>query len=766
MDQWKLDKLNSLTKEVKELHPVLNSLFSKDPTISRFEYTHGVNEMGADFVLARLDPTFNEESYIGLIVKAGDIKQDFSDVTRQIEECVVERFFDKGKKKIYLNEIWVVCNGNISNNAEKKIYENYKSKNIKFIDLLKLSSWIDKYYSNFWDEITAELSGYFHKIVNEINLLESVHSITKNLPMLEIEAKLLEIKRKKFNKNTKFRGSELKTLSAILENENFLIIEGGMGTGKSTLFRRYIKSLSINSAFQCNKILPALIQFKEISDNPVVKIKEKIDELNNIFPIDYNIKKYIFIDGLDEIQENSIFLNSLSEIHQIIIDYNNTKIIFGSRPMWDIEDEEILFKHLKRYSISPLSNTQLYKVIEFACTELNKSISDRLIKDLNRSDNTLLRTLPKTPMSAILLARVLSSDIKELPQTLPELYSKYIELSLGRWDITRGLMAEREYPIIVNFLGNLSIYMLDNQLHEIALSEIKDLLKNYINAREGLPSPDDLLNKIIQRTEIVNINKAKQTFMFRHKSFAEYLYALSRKNDFGKNAAINNPFEGYWLGVEYFYLGLIQDCGDRIKNLSSLNNQAPEKHRMLRAFNLGDLMLAAYQTEYEYIEDALYNVYLDMTDLFFQVKNKEVKSILQIFPEFQLFTIIVFMMKEKYEYDYFKKALADIQIKCQCDSGLILEKQYVMSFLIDATRHGLNEDDVFSFLANETLPDLPWVVKLGIKHIAEKESNKLPHLQKLAKKIIKNTKNNSGLTKYLQDLYEKPIMEMENSKSA
>ena len=89
-----------------------------------------------------------------------------------------------------------------------------------------------------------------------------------------------------------------------------------------------------------------------------------------------------------------------------------------------------------------------------------------------------------------------------------------------------------------------------------------------------------------------------------------------------------------------------------------------------------------------------------------------------------------------------------------------------MSFLIDATRHGLNEDDVFSFLANETLPDLPWVVKLGIKHIAEKESNKLPHLQKLAKKIIKNTKNNSGLTKYLQDLYEKPIMEMENSKSA
>lgn len=65
MEQWKLDKLSALTNETKELHPVLKTLFSKDSTISRFEYTHGTFEMGADFVLARLDPTFCEENYRG-----------------------------------------------------------------------------------------------------------------------------------------------------------------------------------------------------------------------------------------------------------------------------------------------------------------------------------------------------------------------------------------------------------------------------------------------------------------------------------------------------------------------------------------------------------------------------------------------------------------------------------------------------------------------------------------------------------------------------
>lgn len=762
MEAWKLDKLSSLTKEVKELHPILNSLFSKDPTISRFEYTHGPNEMGADFVLARPDPTFGEESYIGLIVKAGDIKQDFSDVSRQIEECAVERFFDNGKKKIYLNEIWVICNGSISNNAEKKIYENYKSKNIKFIDLQKLALWIDKHYSNFWDEISAELSDYFEKIIKEINQLESAHSITNNIPILEIESKLIEIKKKKFNNRNQIRLKKESplTLSQVLKTENFIIIEGGMGTGKSTLFRRYIKSLAINDTFQKERILPALIHFKDISDNILLGIQQKIDFLNTIFTDTSDVNKYIFIDGLDEIQDNSSFFGNISALREIVFNNKNTKIIFGSRPVWDIEDEDILFKNLKRYSISPLSTEQLYKVVEFTCSELNKSISDRLIRDLNRSENTLLRTLPKTPMSAILLARVLSSDIKELPQTLPELYSKYVELSLGRWDVTRGLMAEREYPIIAKFLGNLAIYMLDNQLHEIALSEIKDLLKSYVSVREGLPSADELLSKILQRTEIVNINKSKQTFMFRHKSFTEYLYALSKKDEFGKNAEIGNPFDVYWLGVEYFYLGLIQDCGQRIKQLSSLGKNIAESERMLRAFNLSDFMLAAYQTEYTYIEDALYNIYLDMTNLFYQVKNKEIESPLSIFPEFQLFTIIVFMLKEKYEYEYFKKALADIQIKCQCDSSLDIEIKYIMSFLIDVTRYGLKENDVFSFLIDEKLADLPWVVKLGVKHLAEGEKNKLPHLQKLAKRILKSTKNNVGLCNYLQNLYEKPMMEL------
>jgi len=99
MDTLKPEKIQALKNEVEQLHPLLKAIFQNDPSISRHEYTHGPTEMGADFVLVRTDPTLGDENYIGVIAKCGNIRQDHSDVKRQIEECTIERFFDSGKKR-------------------------------------------------------------------------------------------------------------------------------------------------------------------------------------------------------------------------------------------------------------------------------------------------------------------------------------------------------------------------------------------------------------------------------------------------------------------------------------------------------------------------------------------------------------------------------------------------------------------------------------------------------------------------------------------
>ncbi|HAL9778919.1 TPA: hypothetical protein H7W25_003585, partial [Escherichia coli] len=147
-----LRKIESLQREVDDFHPVLRALLPRLPTVTHVEYKQGPSEKGADFVIIKRDEALDEEIYIGVICKVGKIIQSNSEVERQIEECqLYPRFISSGSKNIHLNEIWVVTNSSISNNAQEKIYLKFKSTNIKFIEGEKICSLISKYYPEFWD---------------------------------------------------------------------------------------------------------------------------------------------------------------------------------------------------------------------------------------------------------------------------------------------------------------------------------------------------------------------------------------------------------------------------------------------------------------------------------------------------------------------------------------------------------------------------------------------------------------------------------------
>ena len=102
------ESLKDLKDEVNELHPLLDSIFNKMPSIKNVEYTHGVNEMGADFVLTKLSEELGDTEYVGVIAKASKILQNTDEIERQINECSVPRIGTNGRKEINITEIWVV----------------------------------------------------------------------------------------------------------------------------------------------------------------------------------------------------------------------------------------------------------------------------------------------------------------------------------------------------------------------------------------------------------------------------------------------------------------------------------------------------------------------------------------------------------------------------------------------------------------------------------------------------------------------------------
>ena len=68
-DKTHIQRVSALTKEVTELHPLLDRLLPTLPTVLKVEYKQGPNEMGADFVLQRMDPALEQIVYVGVIAK-------------------------------------------------------------------------------------------------------------------------------------------------------------------------------------------------------------------------------------------------------------------------------------------------------------------------------------------------------------------------------------------------------------------------------------------------------------------------------------------------------------------------------------------------------------------------------------------------------------------------------------------------------------------------------------------------------------------------
>ena len=173
-------RVEAISDEVKELHPLLEIILNKLPRVKQVEYTHGTNEMGADFVLSREDDTFGDLEYVGIIAKTGKIVQNFDDIERQIDECSLQRpFFLPGKHKVRISETWIVTTSTISKNAQEKIHEKYHNRKITFIDGGKLSVLVEEYAPAYWGSVEREVGEYLAALSTQQLELDQRFSLVK-----------------------------------------------------------------------------------------------------------------------------------------------------------------------------------------------------------------------------------------------------------------------------------------------------------------------------------------------------------------------------------------------------------------------------------------------------------------------------------------------------------------------------------------------------------------------------------------------------------
>lgn len=735
-------RLIGIKSEVKELHPLLQTVFTKMPTLNKVEYTHGPNEKGADFILTKISEELGDTEHIGVIVKQGKIVQNISSIQEQIQECTLRRLTGNGKKEIYLSEIWVVVNGTISANAKEKIFDQYKTQKIKFIDINVLYKLTLEYCPDYGVDIDIHSLNYLNlqraasaKRISSTSLL----SLAKDS---YIDQDIVKVS-KDFTS-----GDDKVDIFEQIKKKNVLFIEAPMGGGKSSLIDKVIDRYTELESYKDVKILPIFLDKKELleSDSSLDELVQSVLEANKLDSKAIN-SYLIIIDGLDEVKEDVAVDRILLIAEQAQIS-TNKKLIVTSRAFTDEKLEATLESKWDRYRIQPLTINKIIKFIEIICSSLN--LKKRLIEDLKQSE--LFKVLPKTPISAIILAKLLTEGSSDLPTNITELYSKYCELSLGRWDIDKGIKTQKQYEALDRVISLLACYMIDNSIPAISLNEALDIFKKYLHERNLQLDYKELFNDVIDRSDILSYDESQKTVMFKHRSFAEFFYA---KHLLSRTEVIieSKVFHPYWSNIYFFYIGLKKDCPELLQAVIALPVEH-EGHKLSKLINMGDFLLAGYQSPYNVISSAILQIFKEYGKYFDDVSAGRTPSVFSQLPTMHLLALFRHLLAENYSYDFFGPAI-QLGIEEIATSPELEESRYALLFL-DMARCELGYEQPFEKLLEES-DNLPTPIQLAIAGCARSGEYNSALIKKLEKRIKKRSRASLPLRQHISDLYNKSI---------
>lgn len=753
--------------EVKQFHPFLKRLFmamvNKDVLVN-VDYTHGPNEVGADFILIKRDPILDENTAISVIVKTGSLRNALGDVERQIDESKAPRK-DINGNNIFVREFWVVTNSTISNNARTLIQDKFKNQNIVFWDDSKIEATCNKFLGNDWlsphhstKNFLTERRKFFVEAIKKYSFCPAMEDFPLRQTILERHAS--------YNQNkSKNKPTQKINILEYVKTKKIMLLEGGFGSGKTRILNQLGIDLCVDDGVG-ETFIPVYVTFEDLCTKYGLNVECIIEDVVNedVQKENQNNIQYVFlVDGVDEANINDYDKSAKIFEFSKQIEAKNIHALLTTRNIAPLfrKDERLKFD-CKMLEIQPLSTTEIIKYIMQVCKK--EKLSNRIYSDIN--DNDLFKDLAKIPITAILLARILKENVQDLPSTLPELFSKFTELSLGKWDVDKGFLGQKEYETMDTVASEIAEFMFINGLSRIGESEIKMFFKDYIDKRNIGLDVEKIFSRFVNETGLVTLYDG--CLSFKHRSIMEFLYA--KKMSKNRSLPIENKMLTLkWQTVYYFYYGCLKDCSTEILQFGDLKCENNVEN-MMKLSCAPSFLLAAYNTPYDDIQSVLKKTIGDAGSVYLSMKNDAECPLLNL-SEMNFLWFFQIIMRDCYSYNFFVKYFE----KCIKDfEGYSLnEKDAYTAFFISMIRTTLKLNAPMDFIF-ENQDKLPTPIKLGLYHEISAEKDKAskkmsePELSKNAlifmRKISNKLKTKSLVKKtkyvaadYLKILYEEPL---------
>ena len=381
-----------------------------------------------------------------------------------------------------------------------------------------------------------------------------------------------------------------------------IVIQGDAGAGKSTALLRMAyeicqRGIAEDKSYNVPVFLRAAAlvtsEGQKLVDLCATETRELAKTENPCFStsdLDFG-RVTVLIDGLDEVPERSAKRIIMELIHEFHDQFPKCQIVVSSRPHSFLDREKTL-SSFETWTISPIRYKQAEKIVRAISRQGRKQLSVTEAREVLRRLEQV-HGVELNPLLVTVFAATSEHTRQDIPANITELFKKFVELMLGRWDEDKGLRQQYQAPMKDFLLRKIAFAMHRNKSTRISRDEVEKMVVSELASLGYSADRDQILEEILGRSGLFRVVK-DDDLEFRHHILQEFFAGRGIESSDSIAEFISDD---WWKLAIVFYFGENPNNANRLEEIASSLPTALDKNVLISAMTIGLSAQACYLSE-------------------------------------------------------------------------------------------------------------------------------------------------------------------------
>jgi len=514
------------------------------------------------------------------------------------------------KEKKCPSKIILCASGTINDSAKQYILTEVRDPRISFMDRDDLIPLIDERFPELWLSIESDLMPYLHAVVEhveqsseDVSGLEVGHgdtSLAAATDAMFVPLRLYRVRvvpEKDHGRLTEVPKFEDIPLTDLLARSGspFLIL-GEAGAGKSTCMRRLAYVLAKRGLEDLKRyVVPIVLRASDVLRSGGGTLAEiSRQQTAKYVPTDKpaflpedlsNGRVVVLVDALDEIPDDGAREQVLDRVLEFQKSHPTCRVIASTRD-YEFVGRLPQFRAFQQWYLSPIDFRQVGQIL----TRLHKqkALPAEAAQEILRRLQDV-HGMNLNPLLVTVFAATTDYSRKDIPANITELFKKYTEMMLGRWDARKGFAQQYQADLKDFVLRQVAFAMHKRRVTSLTVAELRAQVEAELAARGHKADSAQLTDEILQRSGLFRV--LGERVEFRHLLLQEF---FAGRGIPARNALEQFIGDGWWQRAIVFYFGENPEDGAGLAVMAGTLERRPKPEVFHGAITLGLALQACY----------------------------------------------------------------------------------------------------------------------------------------------------------------------------